>query len=141
MLSGGTKHAGTEQTEAIAAIAQRIKFRMKSVLAMPEDKKARHLATLPSISELVAARLLVAYHLAHQRTMMATFLGALGIPHEDGVISDDDLKAPAQGALEAAAKTIAASYPAADVSLYLSTLTWQDPDTWVHSPICLKRTH
>jgi len=29
-----------------------------------------------------------------------------------------------------AAETIAASYPAEDVSLYLSTLVWQDPDTW-----------
>ena len=62
-----------EQAEAVATIAQRIKFRTKSVVAMPVEKKARQLAALPGVSELVAARLLVAYHLAHQRPMMGAF--------------------------------------------------------------------
>src|SRR5918993_714342 len=61
------ENAAIEQAEAVATIAQRIKFRAKSVIGMPADKKARHLAALPGISELVAARLLVAYHLAQQR--------------------------------------------------------------------------
>jgi hypothetical protein len=122
--------AAVEQAEVIASIAQRIKFRMKSVLAMPDEKKARQLASLPSVSEVVAARLLVAYHLAHQRPMMGSFLTALGIAHEDGLIADDDLHPPAPATLKAAATTLAGSYPADDVSLYLSTLTWQDPGTW-----------
>ncbi|MBI4264245.1 MAG: hypothetical protein HY657_07705 [Acidobacteria bacterium] len=124
------EHAGAEQAEAAAAIAQRIKFRVKSVVAMSDEKRTRHLASLPSVPELVAARLLVAYHLTHQRPMMATFLSALGIPHEDGVLADDDLQAPAPAALQSAVAALAASYPPEDVSLYLSTLTWQDPETW-----------
>ena len=124
------ENAAVEQAEAVATIAQRIKFRTKSVLTMPVDKKARQLATLPGVSELVAARLLVAYHLAQQRPMMAAFLTALGIKHEEGLIEDEDLQAPEPTALKTAAKSLAASYPAADVSLYLSTLTWQDPETW-----------
>ncbi len=67
------ENAAIEQAEAIAAIAIRIKFRVKSVLAMPVEKKARHLVALAGVSEMVAARLLVAYHLAHQRPMMAAF--------------------------------------------------------------------
>ena len=124
------QEGGLEQAEAVALIAQKIKFRAKSVIAMPADKRARHLASFPNVSELVAARLLVAYHLAHQRPMMAAFLDALGIGHEEGLINDEEMEAPAAERLEQAAKTLAAAYPAEDVALYLSTLMWQDPDTW-----------
>ena len=124
------ENAAIEQAEAVATIAQRIKFRPKSVLTMPIEKKARQLAALGGVSELVAARLLVAYHLAHQRPMMGTFLTALGIKHEDGLIEDQELQAPDASALKAAAKTLNDAYPREDVTLYLSTLTWQDPETW-----------
>ena len=124
------ENAALEQAEAVATIAQRIKFRAKSVLTMPIEKKARQLATLAGVSELVAARLLVAYHLAHQRPMMGAFLTALGIKHEDGLIEDENLEAPDASTLQAAAKTLAAAYPPDEVSLYLTTLTWQDPNTW-----------
>ena len=124
------ENAGIEQAEAVATIAQRIKFRAKSVITMPIDRKAKQLAALAGVSELVAARLLVAYHLAHQRPMMGAFLSALGIKHEDGLIEEENLEAPDAAALKKAARTLAAAYPAEDVSLYLSTLTWQDPATW-----------
>ena len=119
-----------EQAEALALIAQRIKFRLKSVEAMPLDKKTRQLISLPSVSEIVAARLLVAYHLAYQRPMMAGFLDALGIAHEEGLITEEEMTPPDAERLGAAARTLAESYPAEDVSLYFSTLLWQDPDTW-----------
>jgi hypothetical protein len=118
-----------EHAEAIAAIAQKIKFRPKSVIALPVDRKAKYLIGLPAISELVAARLLVAYHIAHQRPMMAAFLDALGIAHEDGLISDEQVKYPPEKLKDAVA-AIAASFPADDVALYLSTLTWQDAEVW-----------
>ncbi len=124
------ENAGNEQAEAIAAIAQRIKFRLKSVISMPVDKKSHYLLAMPAISEMLAARLLVAYHLAHQRPMMGAFLDALGIKHENGIIEDEEMKPPSAEAMQKAAKTISASYPKDDVSLYLSTLIWQDPDTW-----------
>src|SRR5918992_4863968 len=88
------ENAAIEQAEAIVAIAQRIKFRPKSVIALPREKKARHLVSLGAVSELVAARLLVAYHLAHQRSMMGSFLDALGIAHDNGLIAAEDIDAP-----------------------------------------------
>jgi hypothetical protein len=124
------ENGAIEQAEAVAAIAQRIKFRAKSVLTMPHDKKAKQLASLPAVSELVAARLLVAFHLEQHRPMMASFLDSLGIPHEDGLIADEDLKAPPLERLGEAARALAAAYPPDDVALYLSTLVWQDPETW-----------
>jgi hypothetical protein len=126
----GDENASMEQAEAVLAIAQRIKFRPKSVVALPREKKARHLVSVGAVSELVAARLLVAYHLAQQRPMMGGFLDALGIAHEGGLIADENVEAPDPQRLREAAATISRSYPAEDVALYLSTLVWQDPETW-----------
>ena len=122
--------AANEQAEAIGLIAQRIKFRLKSVITMPVEKKSQYVLSMPAVSEMLAARLLVAYHLAYQRPMMGAFLDALGISHEQGIIAEEDVKPPSADALKTAASSLAASYPAGDVSLYLSTLVWQDPDTW-----------
>ena len=124
------EQAALEQAEAVALIARHIKFRPKSVLALPVDKKARHLASLAQVSDLLAARLLVAYHLEHQRPMMGAFLDALGIAHEDGLIKDESPKAPQAETLDAAVTTLSAAYPKEDVQRYFWTLLWQDPDTW-----------
>ena len=123
-------HATSEQGEVLATIAQRIRFRPKSVLALPIAKKVHYLVGLPAVSELVAARILVAYHVGHQRPMMAAFLDALGVAHEDGLIEDEDVTPPSAELLRTAVATLAANYPPFDVALYLSTLTWQDPDAW-----------
>src|ERR1044071_6478464 len=101
------ENAVTEQGEALAAIAHRLKFRAKSVLKLPIEKKARYLLAQPALSELVAARLLVAYHLHHQRPLMGSFLDALGIKHEEGLIEDEEMGAPSPEKLEAAAATLA----------------------------------
>lgn len=123
-------NAAMEQAEAITAIAMRIKFRVKSAQALPVEKKARHLVALGNVSEMIAARLLVAFHLAQQRPMMASFLDALGIAHEQGLIQSEELGAPPAEKLAEAARTLSASYAPDDVALYLSTLVWQDPETW-----------
>jgi hypothetical protein len=123
-------NAANEQAEAIGMIAHRIKFRLKSVISMPVDKKIQYVVAMPAVSEMMAARLLVAYHLIHQRPMMGAFLDALGVTHEEGIIADEEMKPPSADALKKAVKALSASFPADDVSLYLSTLMWQDPDTW-----------
>jgi hypothetical protein len=124
------EHGAAEKAEAVATIAQRIKFRPKSVIALPVEKKARYLVALPALSETMAARLLVSYHMAHQRPMMGQFLDALGITHEEGLIADETMPALDKDRLASAAKAIGGAFPSDDVSLYLSTLLWQDPDTW-----------
>ena len=123
-------NAANEQAEAIGMIAQRIKFRLKSVITMPMEKKTQYLVSLPAVSEILAARLLITYHLAHQRPMMGSFLDALGVAHENGIIADEAMTPPSAETLKKAAQTLAAAYPPGDVSLYLSTLMWQDPETW-----------
>jgi hypothetical protein len=124
------EQAALEQAEAVALISRQIKFRPKSVISLPLDKKARHLAGLPQVSDLLAARLMIAYHLEHQRPMMGAFLDLLGITHENGLISEENLPKPDEGKVKQAAKDLASKYPAEDVSLYLATLVSQDPETW-----------
>jgi hypothetical protein len=119
-----------QQVEAIAALAAHMKFRTKSVLALPIDRKAKYLATLPTVSDSVAARALVNFHLARQRPMMGAFLDSLGIAHEDGLISEENVEKPDAEKLKSAAADLATKFPAEDVSLYFSTLVSQDPDTW-----------
>ena len=119
-----------QQIEAVGALASHMKFRPKSVISLPIDKKAKYLATLPVVSDTVAARALVNYHLAQQRPMMAAFLDSLGIGHEDGLISEENVAKLDPEKLRTAAAELATKYPPEDVSLYFKTLVSQDPDTW-----------
>ena len=121
--------AADDQLQAVFLIAQQKKFRGKSVFAMDDERKAKHLASLYTLPEAIAARALIVYHLAEQRPMMGAFLDALGIAHEDGVIKEDDVK-PDPGKIGQAAARIAKDFAPADVLLYFNTLLCQDPGTW-----------
>jgi len=121
--------ATDDQLQAALLIAQQKKFRPKTVVGLDVDRKARHLATLPSLPDNLAARALVLYHLAEQRPMMSAFLDALGIAHENGLIQEENVK-PDAAKLQAAVDTLTKQFPDEDVRLYLSTLVSQDPDTW-----------
>ena len=65
----------------------------------------------------LAARLLVSYHLGHQRPMMAAFLDALGIVHDNGLINDELSGAVAEDKLKAGADALAAAYTPATSAL------------------------
>jgi hypothetical protein len=119
-----------EQLEAVVALSRHMKFRPQSMQALPLDKRAKYLAQLPAMTDSIAARALVAYHLANQRPMMAAFLDALGIAHEECLITAESVDPPARAALAQAAANLTREHPAQDVSLYLNTLLAQDPQTW-----------
>lgn len=121
--------AADEQVQATLLIAQQKKFRPKTVVSLDLDRKSRHLASMVSIPDTLAARALIVYHLAEQRGMMGAFLDALGIKHEKGLIDEDSVK-PDPGKLASAVAKLTAEFPADDVRLYLKTLVCQDPETW-----------
>ena len=124
------EHSAEQQMEAVASIATHMKFRARSVLTLAPEKRARYLAQLPSVSDAVAARALVSYHLERQRPMMGAFLDQLGIAHENGLISEENVPKPEADKIKAAVEHLAANFPADEVSLYLATLVSQDPETW-----------
>ena len=119
-----------QQIEAMVLLAQKLKARPRYIATLPVEKKARHLAHYVGMPDVLAARLLVSYHLGHQRLMMAAFLDALGIVHDNGLINDELEGAIAPDKIKAGADALTAAYPAADVRLYFETLLLQDPGTW-----------
>ena len=98
--------ATDDQLQAVLLIAQQKKFRPKTVVGLDIDRKARHLATLGTLPDQIAARALVVYHLAEQRPMMAAFLDALGIAHENGLIQEDSVKPDPEKIAPAAAELV-----------------------------------
>jgi hypothetical protein len=119
-----------QQVEAVAAIATHMKFRAKSVVGLSTSKKVQYLSRLPTISDAVASRALVQFHLQLQRPMMGAFLDALGIAHEEGLITAEKIEPPEPDRLKEAVAQLSSSYPPEDVALYFSTLVSQDPETW-----------
>src|SRR6185369_10804277 len=96
-----------QQIEAVGALASHMKFRPKSVIGLPLEKKAKYLATLPAVSDTVAARALVNW-----------------------LISEENVTKPDEAKLKAAAADLSSKFPKEDVLLYFSTLVSQDPETW-----------
>ena len=121
-------NATDDQIQAVAFIAEKKKFRTKTLLSLDLDRRAQHLASL-ALPDALAARALVTYHLAEQRPMMGAFLDALGIAHEQGLIQEDEVK-PDAAKLAPAVEKISGEFPPEHVSLYLNTLLCQDPETW-----------
>ena len=123
-----------QHAEAIMMLARRLNFRVKSIRALPADQRARYLAQSSDVSDLVAMRALVAYHMANERPLMGSFLDALGITHDQGVITSDTVEPPPADKVSQAVGAIRASYPADAVDLYLRTLVAVDADTWREIP-------
>jgi hypothetical protein len=119
-----------QQVEALGLLARRLKARPKFVAGLPVEKRARYLATYPGMPEPLAARLLVSYHLAHQRPMLAAFLDALGVAHENGLITKDPEGPLPAERVAAAVEALDARFHRDDVTVYLATLLTQDPDMW-----------
>jgi hypothetical protein len=120
----------SQHMEAMGVLARKLNFRAKSLQTLSVERRAKYLAQVAELSDAVATRALIAYHFAHQRPLMAAFLDALGIAHEDGLITADELVPPAADAIAAAAASLREQFPAEDVDLYLRTLSTLDGDTW-----------
>jgi hypothetical protein len=122
--------AEVPQIEAIMLLAKRLNFRPKSMQAMPVERRAKQLAQLGDVSDAVAARALVSYHFADERPLMAAFLDAVGIKHENGLITEEEIAPPDEAKLRTAVETVRAAHPEDAVTLYLKTLAALDNDTW-----------
>ena len=116
---------------AIAALVKARHMRPQVARAMPPEEQARALASVLDVGEPVASSLLVALHLGERRPMLATFLDAAGLAHENGLLKDEDETPVTAGA---AGKGIAAlragGHSPEQVRTYLNTLWLQDPERW-----------
>jgi hypothetical protein len=116
---------------ALAALVKARHMRPQVARSMPPEEQARALASVLDVGEPVASSLLVALHLGERRPMLATFLDAAGLPHENGLLKEDDTAAVAAGATGKGIEALrAAGHSPEQVRTYLNTLWLQDPDRW-----------
>jgi hypothetical protein len=123
------EHGHEQQVEVIVTLARKMNFRPKSVPALPLERRANLLAGM-DVSDAVASRALIAYHLAAERPMMGAFLDTLGIAHDNGLITAEEVPAPDKATLSEGVRTLKATFPEDAVTLYLHTLVLLDGDTW-----------
>jgi hypothetical protein len=123
------EHGHDQQVEVIVTLARKMNFRPKSVPALPLERRAKLLAGM-DVSDAVASRALIAYHLAEERPMMGAFLDALSIEHDNGLITAEEVPAPDKAKLAEGVRVLKSTFPADAVRLYLHTLVLLDGDTW-----------
>ena len=111
-------------------IARQKNFRPAFIKKLPLAKRAFYLAHMP-LSPDLTSQLLVSYHFAHQRPLMAAFLNALNIPNDNGLITGEgEVPTPDAAAITAAVETVRPNFPPDDVNRYFATLYSQNPETW-----------
>lgn len=123
---------------AVGAVAEARRMRPQAARALGPGAQARILATVLDPGESLAQGLLVALHLAERRALLAAFLDALELPHEDGILTEEaeGSAAPTAEATRAAVGALS-SYPSDQVRTYLNTLWLQDPERWSALPGCV----
>jgi hypothetical protein len=116
---------------AQAAIVKVLHVRPQAVRTLPAERKAAALASVAEPSELLAASLLVALHLGERRPLLAAFLDAVGLAHDQGLLAEDSAPEPvAEDAARRGVEALMAAYPPDHVRTYLNTLFLQDHDRW-----------
>ena len=118
---------------ALTGIVRARHMRPQVARSLSPEARADALASVLDPGETLASSLLVALHLGERRPLLAAFLDALGLPHEDGVLKEDESSAPpplAEAGARAAVKAIASAHPRREVETYLNTLWLQDPERW-----------
>ena len=124
------EHGHDQQVEVIVTLARKMNFRPKSVPALPVERRAKLLAGMTDVSDAVASRALIAYHLAAERPMMGAFLDALNIDHDNGLITSEEVSPPDKTKLAEGVRVLKSTFPEDSVRLYLHTLVLLDGDTW-----------
>ena len=117
-----------ERAYALSTWLQARGMRASFFEKLPRKRKIEHLAG-GGLTEDTAQQILLSYHLTHRQDMLESFLDALGIAHDKGLI-EEDFDPPSREAAEKAAAALRESFEEPDVELYLKTLTATDPVTW-----------
>src|SRR3954468_10300738 len=123
---------GWVKTTTRGAIAGALKFRPQTVGTWPRQKLISEAVRLPLDDVQLLSAFLVDLHLGTRRPMMAAFLDAVGVRHDDGRI-DTEASGPIEVApdrLYAAADEIAQRFPIDEAVTYFLTLLLQDFETW-----------
>ncbi len=116
---------------ALGVLAKARRMRPQAARSLAPEAQARVLASVLDPGEPLAQGLLVSLHLADRRPLLAAFLDALAIPHDNGVLAEESTPGPPLAEDEARRAIAAlAAFPRAHVLTYVNTLVLQDPERW-----------
>jgi len=126
---------------ALGAIAKARRLRPQVARALSQQQRSEALGSLLEPGETIAAALLVSLHLKERRPLLGTFLSAVGLPHEDGLLKEEQEPAAplSDEAASAGVQALLAAYDRSEVETYLNTLWLQDPERWAALPKSLTR--
>ena len=113
------------------ALAQDLKFRPQSVRKLSAERVSGRLVRLAeALPESVLFQYLFHLHMGERRPMMAAYLDAVGLPHDDGTLDlPDDFEGPDAAKVESAGRDLAAKEGNAAL-VYLGTLMVADAEFW-----------
>ncbi len=116
--------------EGDVAIAAQLRYREVAVRKLPIEQRIKHVLRIPTDDSL-ASSLLLALHLKHRKPLLTAFLDELGIPHDDGMISEDhDVEPLTVEKLTPAVERLFREFPDDQARLYLTALYALDPVSW-----------
>ena len=116
---------------AARAVVELLRMRPQAFARLAPEARVRALARLAQPPESVAEALLVALHLSERRELLAAFLGALAVPHEDGLIAEEVEIAPVDATRgRAALAALRAAHQPEAIRLYWNALWLQDRERW-----------
>ncbi|HEV7926724.1 MAG TPA: hypothetical protein VGR14_15300 [Verrucomicrobiae bacterium] len=124
---------------ALRAVAEARKLRPTFLERSPRAARHKDMAAMmarPRL-ELIAANLLREWLMKKQAAMLALYLDALGIAHQNGAV--DDLPASVEDdKLKAAVETLLTKYPAEEVAVYLNAFYTMNEIQWPNLETMLK---
>ena len=117
---------------AVMRLAKTLHFREQTLRKTTAEKKAEWLASRLHIPELgeCADMALMLYHTHDRRDLLAAFLDAWEIPHQDGSIEDDNYKVPTEDQVRVAATSLTERFGRESVRLYLASAGLLMGDEW-----------
>ncbi len=115
---------------ALGVLVKARHMRPQAARSLAPEAQARILATVFEPGESLAAALLVSLHLSQRRPLLAAFLDALGLPHQDGLLQEETEPPPLREEDARKAASTLGGFPRAHVATYFNTLWLQDPERW-----------
>lgn len=121
----------SHRVEVDMTIAERLKFRPSAIRKLPVQKRVSYVVKAIYPDDDLASTLLMDLHLQDRREVLAAFLDALEIPHDNGTIDGDyDLQPPSEADLRSAGASLLETFDTDEVELYLVSLLALDPVNW-----------
>ena len=124
---------GDQETrdQADRAVATALRFRLAGVRKLAPDRRVEYFLRRVNPDNGLASTLLTALHLGRRQPLLGTFLDALEVPNEQGLIdSDYQIGELSTDQLETAVATLRAQHDDGEVDVYLASLLALDRDVW-----------